>query len=211
MLNGNFRRTRVKICGLTRKQDALEAVHCGVDAIGLVFFSKSSRAVEAQQALEIVKSLPPFVTTVGLFVDADADFVRSVMSQVPLDLLQFHGAESEAFCKSWSRPYIKAIRMSAEVDLKMQEKNFASASGLLVDTWVAGQAGGTGQAFNWDLIPQGLQKPLILAGGLKADNISQAIQKVRPYAVDVSGGVESAKGIKDKEKMQQFMQGVARA
>ncbi|MCU7959566.1 MAG: phosphoribosylanthranilate isomerase [gamma proteobacterium symbiont of Bathyaustriella thionipta] len=204
-------RTRVKICGLTRVDNVLDAVHCGVDAIGLVFFSKSSRCVEIQQAGEIVRNMPPFVTTVGLFVDADADFMRSVLSQVPLDCLQFHGAESEAFCKSWFRPYIKAIRMSDKVNLKAEEKAFASASALLLDTWVAGQAGGTGQAFNWDLIPQDLQKPLILAGGLQAENITEAIRKVQPYAVDVSGGVESAKGIKDKVKMQQFMQGVARA
>lgn len=196
---------RVKICGFTRIGDALAAAQLGVDAIGLVFYPKSPRAVTVEQARRIVLALPPFVTTVGLFVDAGAAEIEAVLRRVPLDLIQFHGAETPADCARFGRPYIKAIRMTPEVDLHREAERFYTAQGLLLDAYHPGASGGTGRRFDWDRIPKDLEKPLILAGGLDPDNVRAAIERVRPWAVDVSSGVECGKGIKDPIKMAEFL------
>ena len=197
---------RIKICGITRVEDALAAVEHGADAIGLVFYEKSPRSVTAAKAAEILQALPPFVTTVGLFVDMPADEVREVLSCAPLDLLQFHGDESAEHCQSFDRPYIKALRVRAGDDLQALMAPYAQARGVLLDTFVEGVPGGTGAAFDWSLAPKNSSVPIILAGGLTADNVAQAVAQVQPYAVDVSGGVELAKGIKDAAKIRAFVQ-----
>jgi phosphoribosylanthranilate isomerase len=201
---------RSKICGITRIEDALAAAHAGADAIGLVFFARSPRMVSVQRAREIIAALPPFVTTVGLFVDASRCEIGEILDAVPLDLLQFHGGESPADCEGHGRPYIKALRVKAGDDLLAQTTRFSSASGILLDAYVEGVAGGTGKIFDWQLIPADLPKPVILAGGLTVQNVAQAIAQVRPYGVDVSGGVEAAKGVKDHEKMRAFLSEVRR-
>lgn len=197
---------RSKICGITNVADALLAVEAGAQAIGLVFYAPSPRAVSLEQAKTIVQALPPFVTSVGLFVDASAAFVEQVLEAVPLDLLQFHGDEPEAFCTRFTRPYIKAVRVREAHDIVRACEQYPSAKGILLDTYVSGVPGGTGQAFDWTLIPPALSKPIILAGGLDASNVAQAVAQVRPYAVDVSGGVEASKGLKDPLKVQAFLQ-----
>jgi len=202
---------RSKICGITRVEDALAAVEAGADAIGLVFYAKSPRAVTVQQARSIINALPPFVTTVGLFVDASRCELGEILDAVPLDLLQFHGDESPENCEGYHRPYIKALRVKPGDDIAAQVALYKNASGVLLDTYVPGIPGGTGEAFDWSLVPEGLSKPIILAGGLTAENVAQAIARVRPYAVDVSGGVEAAKGIKDAQKIRAFMQAVRAA
>lgn len=199
---------RSKICGITRIEDALAAVAAGADAIGFVFYAKSPRAVTAVQARAIIAALPPFVTTVGLFVNASACELNETLDAVPLDLLQFHGDETPEQCEGYHRPYIKALRVKAGDDIVGACNAYASASGILLDAYVEGVPGGTGQAFDWSLIPQGLSRPIILAGGLTVDNVVQAIDQVRPYAVDVSGGVEKSKGIKDHDKIRAFMHNV---
>jgi phosphoribosylanthranilate isomerase len=199
---------RSKICGITCIDDALAAVNAGADAIGFVFYAKSPRSVTAQQARGIIAALPPFVTTVGLFVNATACELNETLDAVPLDLLQFHGDETPEQCEGYHRPWIKALRVKAGDDIAAACKAYAGASGILLDTYVEGVPGGTGQAFDWSLIPQGLSKPIILAGGLSAGNVAQAIAQVRPYAVDVSGGVEKSKGIKDHDRIRAFMQAV---
>ena len=199
---------RSKICGITCINDALAAVAAGADAIGFVFYAKSPRAVTAQQARAIIAALPPFVTTVGLFVNASACELNETLDAVPLDLLQFHGDETPEQCEGYHRPYIKALRVKAGDDIAAACDAYASASGILLDTYVEGVPGGTGQAFDWSLIPRGLSKPIILAGGLGVQNVAQAIAQVRPYAVDVSGGVEKSKGIKDHDKIQAFLEAV---
>jgi phosphoribosylanthranilate isomerase len=203
-------RTRVKICGITRPEDALDATECGADAIGLVFYEKSPRAVDAERARSICNALPPFVTTVGLFVDAEAAEVQMLLRDVPLDLLQFHGAESEAYCRQFQRPYIKALRMNEEIDLQQLTLAYSSARALLLDAYQPGVPGGTGHGFDWGRIPMALRSSIILAGGLSPDNAEQAVREVRPYALDVSSGVEREKGIKDAEKIAAFMRGVRR-
>lgn len=200
--------TRAKICGITRVEDALAAVAHGANAIGLVFYEKSSRQVSMSRAAEIVASLPPFVAAVGLFVDAEMDLVHDVQQQVRLDFLQFHGDESPDYCQAFDFPYIKALRVRPGLNLLQYAADFASARALLLDAYQEGVAGGTGRTFDWDLIPAGLPKPVILAGGLNAANVGAAIRRVRPYAVDVSGGVEREKGIKDAAKIAAFMRGV---
>ena len=199
---------RSKICGITRIEDALAAVAAGADAIGFVFYAKSPRAVTAVQARAIIAALPPFVTTVGLFVNASACELNETLDAVPLDLLQFHGDETPEQCEGYHRPYIKALRVKAGDDIAGACNAYTSASGILLDAYVEGVPGGTGQAFDWSLIPQGLSRPIILAGGLTVDNVVQAIAQVRPYAVDVSGGVEKSKGIKDHDKICAFMRNV---
>ena len=199
---------RSKICGITRIEDALAAVAAGADAIGFVFYAKSPRAVTAVQARAIIAALPPFVTTVGLFVNASACELNETLDAVPLDLLQFHGDETPEQCEGYHRPYIKALRVKAGDDIAGACNAYASASGILLDAYIEGVPGGTGQAFDWSLIPQGLSRPIILAGGLTVDNVVQAIDQVRPYAVDVSGGVEKSKGIKDHDKIRAFMHNV---
>ncbi|MBV6287771.1 phosphoribosylanthranilate isomerase [Pseudomonas aegrilactucae] len=202
---------RSKICGITRIEDALAAVEAGADAIGLVFYARSPRAVTVQQARAIIAALPPFVTTVGLFVNASRCELTEILEAVPLDLLQFHGDETPAECEGFNRPWIKALRVRPGDDLEAQCRHYANASGILLDTYVAGVPGGTGEAFDWSLIPERLSKPIILAGGLSADNVGAAIAQVRPYAVDVSGGVEQAKGVKDPARIAAFMRAVRQA
>jgi len=197
-------RIRVKICGVTRLEDALTAVRLGADALGLVFYPPSPRALTAEQARTIIAALPPFVTTVGLFVNETEATIRTLLSQMSLDLLQFHGDESEADCARYDRPYIKALRMKDGVDIQKQARQYQTAAGILLDSYQQGVPGGTGQTFDWTCIPT-LAQPLILAGGLDPANVRAAIQTVRPYAVDVSGGVEAAKGIKDHQKMAAFI------
>ena len=202
-------RTRVKICGITSADDAVAVARVGADAIGLVFYDKSPRSVSIQQAQEITWALPPFVTVVALFVDAPADFIQQVLAQVNIDLIQFHGTEPTEHCDIYNKPFIKAVSMRDGVDLHKVCDQYPRASAILVDSYRADTPGGTGEVFNWDLIPSDLPKPLILAGGLDASNIAQAIDSVRPYAVDVSSGVERDKGIKDKDRVTAFIQGVS--
>ena len=200
--------TRIKICGITRIEDALAAARLGTDAIGLVFWPQSARAVMPARAREIVAALPPFVSSVGVYVDPEAEWVEQTASVAGLNLLQFHGDESPEFCSQFSLPYIKAVRVRAGVDLLQYATRYSGARGLLLDTYVEGTPGGTGDAFNWGLIPQHLPLPLILSGGLHPGNVTTAIKQAQPWAVDVSSGVEAAKGIKDAEKIAAFMQGV---
>ncbi|HKS12232.1 MAG TPA: phosphoribosylanthranilate isomerase [Pseudomonas sp.] len=202
---------RSKICGITRIEDALAAAEAGADAIGFVFYAKSPRAVDVRQAREIIKALPPFVTTVGLFVNASRCELNEILEVVPLDLLQFHGDETPEDCDGYHRPWIKALRVRPGDDLQAACQHYHNASGILLDTYVAGVPGGTGEAFDWSLVPERLSKPVILAGGLSPDNVAQAIAQVRPYAVDVSGGVEQAKGIKDAAKIEAFLRAVKQA
>ncbi|WP_268797220.1 phosphoribosylanthranilate isomerase [Pseudomonas huanghezhanensis] len=199
---------RSKICGITRIEDALAAVEAGADAIGFVFYAKSPRGVTAQQAKAIIAALPPFISTVGLFVNASACELNETLDAVPLDLLQFHGDETPEQCDGYHRPFIKALRVKAGDDIAAACRQYANASGILLDTYVEGVPGGTGETFDWALIPKGLSKPIILAGGLTSANVSQAIAQVHPYAVDVSGGVEQARGIKDHDKIRAFMSAV---
>lgn len=202
---------RSKICGITRIEDALAAAEAGADAIGFVFYAKSPRAVDVRQARAIIAELPPFVTTVGLFVNASRCELNEILEVVPLDLLQFHGDETPQDCEGYHRPWIKALRVRPGDDLEAACQLYAGARGILLDTYVPGVPGGTGEAFDWSLVPARLSKPIILAGGLSADNVGQAIAQVRPYAVDVSGGVEQAKGIKDAAKIAAFMRAVKQA
>ncbi len=199
---------RSKICGITRLEDGLAAVAAGADAIGLVFYARSPRAVSIEQARAIVAGLPPFVTTVGLFVDMPQRDIEAVLAAVPLDLLQFHGDESAAECEALGRPYIKALRVRAQDDVVALVDAYPGARAVLLDTFVDGVPGGTGQAFDWALVPATLSKPVILAGGLTPGNVAAAIAQVRPYAVDVSGGVEASKGIKDATKVKDFVRAV---
>ena len=198
-------RTRVKICGITRTEDALAAARCGADAIGFVFCGSSPRHIGIDQARAIADALPPFVTKVGLFVDAAPEQVRETLKRAGLDLLQFHGEESAEFCGSFAWPYVKALRMRPGVDVRAAAKTHARASGLLLDSYVPQQSGGSGQTFDWAQVPQDLGKPVILAGGLTAANVTAAIAAVHPYAVDVSSGVEQEKGIKDAAKVAAFI------
>ncbi|MBF8747990.1 phosphoribosylanthranilate isomerase [Pseudomonas putida] len=202
---------RSKICGITRIEDALAAADAGADAIGFVFYAKSPRAVDVRQARAIIAELPPFVTTVGLFVNASRCELNEILEVVPLDLLQFHGDETPADCEGFHRPWIKALRVRPGDDLEAACQLYGGAQGVLLDTYVAGVPGGTGEAFDWSLVPAGLSKPVILAGGLSAGNVGQAIAQVRPYAVDVSGGVEQSKGIKDAAKIDAFIRAVKQA
>jgi len=203
-------RVRIKICGITRPEDARAAVNAGADALGLVFYPRSPRYVSLQQAREIRRAVGPFVTVVGLFLDAEPELVGAALEQVPLDLAQFHGAESAAYCAACGRPYIKAVPMSGAVDPLAYARAHPAASGFLLDSHGPGERGGTGQAFDWARVPKTLDRPLVLAGGLRPDNVAQAVRVVRPYAVDVSSGVESEPGIKSEALIQAFIRGVAR-
>lgn len=206
--NATVVRTRVKICGITRPEDGLAAARSGADGIGLVFYPQSPRAVGLERARAVVRELPPFVTVVGLFVDAEPEQVRAVLEAVPVDLLQFHGSEGPEYCGAFGRRYIKAVAMRAGVDVTAASRRYPDAAGLLLDTYSVQVPGGSGAAFDWAQVPKGLEQPLILAGGLSPGNVAQAVRAVRPYAVDVSSGVESGKGIKDGEKIEAFMRGV---
>lgn len=201
-------RTRVKICGITRTEDALAAARLGVDAIGLVFYAPSPRAVSVAQAAEVVRELPPFVTRVGLFVNAEREAIAAAIEAAQLDLLQFHGDESPADCRGHGRPWIKALRMAPEMDVAAEMDRYREAQGILLDAWRPGVPGGTGETFDWRRIPAQRPRPLILAGGLAPENVADAIRTVRPWAVDVSGGVERAKGIKDADRMAAFIREV---
>lgn len=203
--------TAVKICGITRLEDALTAARAGAHAIGLVFYAASPRYVTPARAGEIIRALPPFITTVGLFVNATADEVRAVLAEAPVELLQFHGEEPPEFCRQFGRPYVKAVRMGPGVDLIQYCRNYHDAKALLLDAFVEGLQGGSGVTFDWSQIPRELALPVILSGGLTAANVTEAVRRVRPLAVDVSSGVESAKGIKDASKITAFIKGVRNA
>ncbi|WP_114418640.1 phosphoribosylanthranilate isomerase [Marinospirillum perlucidum] len=202
-------RIRAKICGLTRKQDVEAAVRAGADALGLVFYPPSPRSVSPQEAAKLLHAVSPFVTTVGLFVDPEPAWVKEVLSQVPLDLLQFHGDEDEALCAGFGRPYIKALRMKPDLDPLEEARRWPSAQGFLLDAYQPGVPGGTGERFDWQRFPQDDPRAWILAGGLNPDNLAEAVKIARPYGVDVSGGVEASRGIKCASKMTQFMEVVA--
>lgn len=204
-------RTRVKVCGITRVEDAISAVESGADAIGFVFFEESPRYINQEKAAEIVKVLPPFVSKVALFVNALETEIRSVLDTVSMDLLQFHGEESPEECRRYSKAYIKAVRMHDDIDLIQLSDDYADASALLLDSFVEGIQGGTGQRFDWSRVPADLNKQIILAGGLTVKNVAAAIHEVSPYAVDVSGGVEIGKGIKDAVMIEEFIQEVMHA
>ena len=201
---------RVKICGLTRPEDIDGAVQFGADALGLVFYEPSPRSVSLDQAAELVKRVPAFMSVVGLFVNPSRQEVEAVLERVPLDLLQFHGDESADFCASFGRRWIKAIRVRKAGQIEAAFEEFHNASGLLVDAWDPDRYGGTGKSFNWDLIPDYRPLPIILAGGLSSDNVFAAVKQVKPWAVDVSGGVEQSKGIKDIQKISHFIKEVHR-
>lgn len=201
-------RTRVKFCGLTRDEDVAAAVAAGVDAIGLVFHAPSPRAVDIEQAARLALRVPAFVTLVGLFVDAPPERIDAVLRRVPLQVLQFHGQEPPADCARFGRPWIKALAVRPGMDVTAAAARYGDAAGVLLDTFDPAVAGGSGRRFDWDLVPASLAPRVILAGGLDAGNVAEAITRVRPFAVDVSGGIEAARGIKDATKMTHFMQGV---
>lgn len=201
---------RVKICGLTRVGDLTAAIEAGADAIGLVFYPPSPRYVDLKTALELARAVPPFVTIVGLFVNADPMAVRETLAALPIHLLQFHGDEDERYCRQFDRPYMKAARVKSGIDLIQYAAAFPSAQAIVLDAFVEGFGGG-GKVFDWSLVPTGLGKPVVLSGGLDASNVGEAIARVRPAAVDVSSGVEAAKGIKDPEKMRSFVAAVRAA
>ena len=198
-------KTLTKICGITNIEDARVAEDAGAYAIGLVFYKKSPRYISIDTAKEIVAHINQPLNSVGLFVDADRDYICSVLEQIDLDILQFHGQESEQTCAFFNKPYIKAIRMNDDTSLPEEVEKYSSAKALLLDTYVEGLSGGTGKVFDWNMIPKNLKKPIILAGGLNVDNVKDAIKKVNPYAVDVSGGVEIEKGKKDPDKIKEFI------
>lgn len=194
---------RLKICGLTRREDLLCAVEAGADALGLVFYPPSPRFVDLPTAAALAGAVPPFISIVGLFVNAEPAQVRATLAALPIHLLQFHGDEDEAYCRQFERPYIKAARVRAGMDLLQYAAGFPSAQAILLDAFVEGYGGG-GKVFDWALVPDSLGKPLILSGGLDADNVAAAVRRVRPAAVDVSSGVEASKGIKDGAKIRAF-------
>ena len=201
-------RTRVKICGITRVEDAAAVAQSGADALGLVFYQKSPRFTGIGRAREIAESVPPFVTVTGLFVNAAPDAIQQVIERVPLGLLQFHGDEDNATCKSFGLPFIKSIAVRAGIDVLSCMALYPDAAGFLLDAWQPQSHGGGGETFDWQYIPESSPAPLILAGGLTPDNVTRAINTSRPYAVDVSSGVESGQGIKSAAKIAAFMQGV---
>ncbi|MEH6388627.1 MULTISPECIES: phosphoribosylanthranilate isomerase [Pseudomonas] len=196
---------RVKICGITRVEDALAAAAAGADAIGLVFYAASPRAVSIEQARIIQQALPPFISTVGLFVDATAEQLREVLAQVRLDMLQFHGDEPDDFCRQFGIPYLKAIRVRPGQDVNAAAAQWPGACGILLDSYRPGVPGGTGEVFDWTMIPAERKWSLVLAGGLDTANVQQAITQAHPWAVDVSGGVELSKGKKDIDKINAFI------
>lgn len=198
-------RTRVKICGFTRAEDAREAALLGADAIGLVFYPPSPRHVNIDQALEITGALPAFTTTVALFVDEEEARIREILENVPIDCLQFHGDEPPEDCRKYRKRYIKAIRVRPGTDIAELARQYHDAAGLLLDAWHPDAKGGTGSLFDWNMIPEQCGLPIILAGGLNAENACAAVRTVKPYALDVSSGVEAAKGVKDAARMAAFL------
>ncbi|MCC7412074.1 MAG: phosphoribosylanthranilate isomerase [Gammaproteobacteria bacterium] len=203
-------RTRIKFCGITRAQDALAACALGVDALGFVFYAPSRRAVSAPAAATIVARLPPFVTTVGVFVDPQATEVEAVLAQVALNVLQFHGDEPQALCDRFGLPWVKAVRMAPGVDPAVVLRSYPGARAVLLDSWDPDRHGGTGAVFDWTRIPAALARPLVLAGGLTPANVARACALVRPFAVDVSGGIEAAPGVKDLSRMRAFVEELRR-
>ncbi|MGI9332257.1 MAG: phosphoribosylanthranilate isomerase [Gammaproteobacteria bacterium] len=204
-------RTRVKVCGITRIADAEAAADLGADAVGMIFWRPSSRYVQPATAARIGRSLPPMMSAVGVFVDPPAEDVQALLDSVHCDLLQFHGDEAPDFCGQFGVPYVKAVRMRGGVDLHAVAELYADARALLLDTYRENKPGGTGEIFDWASVPANLKKPVIIAGGLDAACVGQAIAAVKPYAVDVSGGVESAPGIKDPKEIEAFIREVQRA
>ncbi len=201
-------RTRVKICGFTQADDAVAAANLGVDAIGLVFYPPSPRHVSIEQAKKIIQALPAFVSVVALFVDEQEVQIRNVLEQLPIDCLQFHGDESAEACRLYNKPYMKALRVKPELDIMATAEEYQDAAALLLDAYHPGIKGGSGSQFDWNLIPENCPLPVVLAGGLQVDNARQAVETVKPYALDVSSGVESSKGIKDVAKMAAFIQAI---
>ena len=195
----------IKICGITRVQDGVAAASLGANAIGLMFFRGSARFVTLARAKEIITAIPPFVSVVAVFVNPEKDQVTQIIDNLSVDLLQFHGDESAEFCTQFSRPYIKAVRVKPGVDLLQYAIGYSQSKGLLVDAFIEGSQGGTGQVFDWSLIPKNISRPLILSGGLNSGNVKQAVAQVKPWAVDVSSGVETEKGIKDAMKIAAFI------
>jgi phosphoribosylanthranilate isomerase len=202
--------TRIKFCGLTRKQDVQHAVSLGVDALGFVFVKKSARNLDVETSARMINEVPPFVNKVGLFMNAQVSEVEDVLKQVHLNLLQFHGDEKESFCSQFNMPYLKAVPMASTASVAEFCQRFPSATGFILDSHAQGQMGGSGEKFSWSDIPNNLNKPMILAGGLTVANVAEAIRVVHPYAVDVSSGIETSKGIKDPAKMDQFIKEVHR-
>lgn len=203
--------TRIKICGITRPEDARAAADSGADAIGLVFYSQSARAVTVDQAAAITAVVPPFVSVVALFVDESAATIRTVLEAVPIDLIQFHGEEPAQFCEQFARPWIKALRVKPGIDLAGECAAYKKGRAVLLDSWQKGVPGGTGTTFDWNLATGTLPLPVVLAGGLHSDNVGVAIRALHPAAVDVSGGVESSPGIKDARLIEQFIAAVRTA
>ncbi len=201
---------RVKVCGITRARDAVAVAEAGADAIGLVFWPDSPRAVDEAEAREILAALPPFVTSVALFVDAGEQRVREVLAAVPVDLVQFHGHESAAQCEACGRPYLRAVRVRGRGDIEHAASEFSGARGLLLDAWNARLPGGAGEAFDWNLVPDAVAQPVVLAGGLNPGNVAGAVARVRPWGVDVSSGVEQRPGIKDARQVARFVSEVQR-
>ncbi|WP_348944953.1 phosphoribosylanthranilate isomerase [Chitinibacter sp. FCG-7] len=201
---------RIKVCGLRDRETLLQTIALGADAIGLVFYPPSPRYVTIEQAKELAAALPAFTTAVALFVNAEADFVSAVLENVPIDLLQFHGDESLADCVQFGRPFIKVLRVKPDINLVEYAQSYVHplCRGIMLDAWVDGVPGGTGEAFDWQILPESLPLPLILSGGLHADNVANAVRQVKPWAVDVSSGVESSKGVKDLERVCAFINAV---
>lgn len=197
----------IKICGITNQQDADKVCELGAHALGFVFYEKSPRYITPIDANRIVENLPPFIVPIALFVDASEGEVKNVIEGSHRWQIQFHGNETEGYCQSFGRSYIKALRVKDGCDIMAQINQYPSASAILLDTYKAGIPGGTGESFNWNLVPENSPKPIILAGGLTPDNVGSAIKTVKPYAVDVSGGVELSKGIKDHKKIELFING----
>lgn len=203
-------RTRVKICGITRLEDARHAAAMGADAIGLMMHPSSSRALSLDQAIEIRRSLPPFVTATAVFLDDSEDWIAQVLHQVRPDCLQFHGSESAEFCASWGLPYLKAIPMGSIEDPLRYAGRFATAQGFLFDSNAAGRLGGSGDTFDWSKIPTSFDHPVVLAGGMNPSNVAEAITRIKPWGVDVSSGVEDSKGIKNAGLVERFIEEVRR-
>ena len=205
-----MRRTRIKICGITRPEDADAAVEAGADALGLVFYPPSPRAVNVDQAVDAVGNVPAFVSVTALFVNPTVEEVQTVLDSVRIDIIQFHGDEDDDFCRQFKRPYIKALRVRQASDVVASCLRFPGALAILLDSYKPGVPGGTGETFDWSLIPETPPKPIILAGGLEPENVASAITQIRPFAVDISGGVEASKGIKDHSKIEEFVNEVYR-
>lgn len=204
-------RTRIKLCGMTRREDALAAAGAGADAIGLIFAPRSVRRLSLEAAQAIAVDLPPFLARVGLFMDQPARDVADVLAAVPLELLQFHGSEDDAYCAQFDRPFLKALPMASLADVAGEMARFPRAAGFMLDAHARGESGGSGRVFDWSRTPSASVRPLVLAGGLVPANVYEAVNKVRPYAVDVASGVEASPGIKDHAKMRAFVAEVRRA